>query len=239
MISLNILRELNIWSMMLRILLAVVVGGAVGMERARKNRPAGFRTYMIVALGACLTMLLSQYLDYMLNHDWADLAAELGVRTDVSRFGAQVVNGVGFLGAGTILVTSRKKVKGLTTAAGLWASACMGLAVGAGFYECVIVGVLLIVCCLRFLPTVERYINAKCMNMNVYMEMEDMTIVGSIIVRLRIKKYHIYEIDIDKKEDGQKGISASLSLRLPPRTKHADVLARLASIEGVNLVEEV
>ncbi len=225
--------------MMLRIVLALVVGGAVGMERARKNRPAGFRTYMIVAMGACVTMLLSQYLNYLLNNDWAETAARIGVKTDVSRFGAQVINGVGFLGAGTILVTARKKVKGLTTAAGLWASACMGLAAGAGFYECVLVAALLIVCCLRFLPNVERFINAKCSNMNVYMELEDMTVVGSIIVRLRTKKFHIYEIDVDKSEDGSNGISASLSLRLPPKTLHADVLARLASIDGVNQVEEV
>lgn len=86
---------------------------------------------MLVCLGAALTMLLSQYEYYMVTHEWAQLASEVGIRTDVSRFGAQVINGIGFLGAGTIIVTGRQEVKGLTTAAGLWASACMGLAIRA------------------------------------------------------------------------------------------------------------
>ena len=127
------LRELNFVSIALRLLLSAVIGFSLGMERGRKRRPAGCRTYMLVCMGATLTLLLSQYEYYMLTNRWYDLALEIGIRTDVSRFGAQVINGVGFLGAGTILVTGRREVKGLTTAAGLWASACMGLAIGAGF----------------------------------------------------------------------------------------------------------
>ena len=113
------LRELNYISMLLRIVLAMFVGGLIGLERERKKRGAGFRTYMLVALGASLTIILSQYLNMMLNGPWAQTAEAIGIKTDVSRFGAQVINGVGFLGAGTILVTSNQNVKGLTTAAGL------------------------------------------------------------------------------------------------------------------------
>ena len=159
------LRQLNLVSMVLRIVLAMLMGGLVGFERERKRRPAGFRTYMLVALGAALTMILSQYLNLMLNTQWAAIAE--GSKTDVSRFGAQVINGVGFLGAGTIIVTGRQEVKGLTTAAGLWASACMGLAIGAGFYECMIVGILLIELCMRVLPFVENWIMAKARNLNI------------------------------------------------------------------------
>ena len=112
------LRELNTLSVLLRMVLAMLFGGLIGLERGRKRRPAGFRTYMLVSLGAALTMLLSQYEYFMVTHDWAQLAGEAGVRTDVSRFGAQVINGIGFLGAGTIIVTGRQEVKGLTTAAG-------------------------------------------------------------------------------------------------------------------------
>ena len=108
----------------------------IGLERGRKGRAAGFRTYMLVCLGAALTMLLGQYEFEMLNFHWQSLSG--GQTTDVTRFSAQVINGVGFLGAGTIIVTGRQEVKGLTTAAGLWASACVGLAIGAGFYECVL-----------------------------------------------------------------------------------------------------
>ena len=178
---LDYLRQLNIVSMMLRIILALLMGGLIGMERERKRRPAGFRTYMLVALGAALTVILSQYLDYMINNPWAEINASIGVKTDASRFGAQVINGVGFLGAGTIIVTGRQEVKGLTTAAGLWASACMGLAIGAGFYECMIVGFILIFLCMRILPLIENAVMAKARNMNIYVEMDSVENVGAIV----------------------------------------------------------
>lgn len=112
------LREMNVASVLLRLTVAMLFGGFIGLERERKRRPAGFRTYMLVCLGAALTMLLSQYESYMVTHAWHETAMEIGLRTDVSRFGAQVINGIGFLGAGTIIVTGKQEVKGLTTAAG-------------------------------------------------------------------------------------------------------------------------
>lgn len=117
------LRELHFASVVVRLALAMLLGGCIGLERGRKRRPAGFRTYMLVCLGAALTVLLSLYEFTMVTGPWSDICAEIGIKTDVSRFGAQVINGIGFLGAGTILVTGRQQVKGLTTAAGLWASA--------------------------------------------------------------------------------------------------------------------
>ena len=113
-----------------RLTVAMICGGIIGLERGRRRRPAGFRTHMLVCMGAALTMLIGQYVATRLAAD-PSLA---GRTTDVARLGAQVINGIGFLGAGTIIVTGRQEVKGLTTAAGLWASACMGLAIGAGFY---------------------------------------------------------------------------------------------------------
>ena len=109
------LRELNMASLLLRLILAMLCGGLLGLERGRKRRPAGSRTYMLVCLGAALTMVLSQYEYVMLTTEWADVSTELGIRTDVARFGAQVVNGIGFLGAGTIMITGRQQIKGLTT----------------------------------------------------------------------------------------------------------------------------
>ena len=107
------LREMNVASVLLRLTVAMLFGGFIGLERERKRRPAGFRTYMLVCLGAALTMLLSQYESYMVTHAWHETAMEIGLRTDVSRFGAQVINGIGFLGAGTIIVTGKQEVKGL------------------------------------------------------------------------------------------------------------------------------
>lgn len=118
------LRDVTIWSVALRMTLAVVCGGIIGIEREYKRRPAGFRTHILICLGAAMTTLTSQYL-YLV----------LGQYTDMARLGAQVVAGIGFIGAGTIIVTRRQRVKGLTTAAGLWAAAIIGLALGGGFYE--------------------------------------------------------------------------------------------------------
>ena len=227
-------------SMMLRIVLALLMGGLIGMERERKRRPAGFRTYMLVALGAALTVMLSQYLDYMLNNPWADIAASLGIKTDVSRFGAQVINGVGFLGAGTIIVTGRQEVKGLTTAAGLWASACMGLAIGAGFYECMIVGFVLIFLCMRLLPAIENAVMARARNMNIYIEMDSVENVGAIVNILKANDMTLFDVEIDKEQhEHLSQINAVFSVRLPHKEEHTEILAKLSTIEGIITIEEI
>ena len=110
------LRELNLCSMCLRVVLAMLIGGFLGLDREMQGRPAGFRTYMLVSMAAACTTILSQYLNLMLHTAWKDAFDVVGTRTDLVRLGAQVVAGIGFLGTGTILVTQRKEVTGLTTA---------------------------------------------------------------------------------------------------------------------------
>mgnify|MGYP001108824559 CR=1 FL=1 len=118
------LREINFYSVAFRMILACICGGIIGIEREYKHRPAGFRTHILICLGASMTTMTSQYLSLVMNYT-----------TDISRLGAQVISGIGFIGAGTIIVTKRQRVKGLTTASGLWTVAIVGLAIGAGFYE--------------------------------------------------------------------------------------------------------
>ena len=122
-------------SVLLRLTLAVVFGGIIGSNREHKRQPAGFRTYMMVCLGAALTMVLGQYQYKMLETVWQEAQRQVGMIADVTRLGAQVINGIGFLGTGTILVTEQREVKGLTTAAGLWASACVGWLLGPAFMK--------------------------------------------------------------------------------------------------------
>ncbi|EOS63639.1 MgtC/SapB family protein [Oscillibacter sp. 1-3] len=239
--ALDCLRQLNIASVMLRLTLAMLFGGMIGLERARKGRPAGFRTYMLVCLGAALTMLLSQYEYYMLNHRWAALAAEVGIRTDVSRFGAQVINGIGFLGAGTIIVTGRQEVKGLTTAAGLWASACMGLAIGAGFYECVAVAFLMIFLSVHVLTPIELLVIENARNMNIYVEFQSLDNVGEIINRIKAQNAQIYEAEVDH---GQESLShhpnAIFTIRMiHQRGGHARLLASISEMESVYVVHDI
>ncbi len=238
--GLDFLREMNTISVLLRLTLSMFCGGMIGLERARKHRPAGFRTYMLVCMGAALTMLLSQYENYMLHSVWAPAAADVGIRTDVSRFGAQVINGIGFLGAGTILVTGQQKVKGLTTAAGLWASACMGLAVGAGFYECVLLAFVLIFLVVHLLPAVELYIIENAMNMNIYVEFQSLDNVAEIISRIKTYDVTIYEVEVDHgKQTFSQHPNAVFSLRMNRKGTHAKILAAVSELEDVYIVQDI
>ena len=138
------LRDFNLASVALRLVLACLCGGILGLNREKRGRAAGIRTYYIVCLGAACAMLLGQYLNMMLNTSWASYITELGVKTDVSRIASKAVSGIGFLGAGAILLTRNNQVQGLTSAASIWACACLGLAIGIGFYEIVLIGFVLI-----------------------------------------------------------------------------------------------
>ena len=225
---------------MLRIVLAVLVGGVIGLERERKGRAAGFRTYMLVALGAAVTVILSQYLDAMFDTFMADAFEIVKHRTDVVRLGTYVISGVGFLAAGTIIVTGKQEVTGLTTAAGLWASACMGLAVGAGFIECVLVSFLLIVLSIRVLPAIETLILNRSRNMLLYVETENILQLSAIVNYIKREEIRIYSLEISRDEpETLEGISAVLNIRLPIHLYHAELVAALSTLNGVVSIDEI
>ena len=238
--QLDWLREMSTVSVLLRLLLAMLFGGLIGLERVRKRRPAGFRTYMLVCMGAALTVILSQYEFYMVTHEWTELAAEIGLRTDVSRFGAQVINGIGFLGAGTIIVAGKQEVKGLTTAAGLWASACMGLAIGAGFYECVALCFALIFLVIRLLPFIETAIIENARNMNIYVEFQSLDDVGEIINRIKSQDVQIYEVEIERgREERSRNPSAIFFIRMNQKQAHTRILTAISELESVYTIDEI
>ena len=233
-------RELNFVSVALRLLLSALSGFSLGLERGRKRRPAGCRTYMLVCMGATLTLLLSQYEYILITTKWAAIASEIGLRTDVSRFGAQVINGIGFLGAGTILVTGRQQVKGLTTAAGLWASACTGLAVGAGFYECVLIAFAMIFLSIRLFPIVDAYIQENARDINLYMEFYSLGDISTIINQLKSQNVQIYDIDIERNKSGEAlHPSAIFSIRLNEKIPHTQLLSDLAELDCFCVIEEL
>lgn len=238
--SLDFLRELSVASVLFRILQAMLFGGLIGLERGRKWGAAGLRTCMLVCMGAALTMLLSQYEAYLFTHDWAQAAQGAGVMTDISRFGAQVINGIGFLGAGTILVTGRQEVKGLTTAAGVWASACVGLAIGAGFYECVCLAFVLIFAVLRLFPHVETLIVENARNMNLYVAFQSMDNVGEIIAKIKQQQAQIYEIELSRGSvEKDRSPDAVFTIRLHEKQGHTRLLAELSALACVRVVEEL
>ena len=224
----DLLQGTNIYSTIFKLTMAVICGGVIGLERVKKRRPAGFRTYMLVCLGAALTMVISQYL------------ASKGQTTDVSRLGAQVINGVGFLGAGTIIVTGKQQIKGLTTAAGLWASACMGLAIGAGFYFGALIGCVAIILTVSLLSMLEGRIMSNARNMNIYIEFTETDDIGGTIETLKKLNVKIFDIEITKirSSDGLPP-SAILAIRLPKKAKHSEIMAAVASVNGIQTVEEL
>ena len=234
------IRDVSLASLIIKITLAVFFGGLIGLERGQKHRAAGSRTYMIVCLGAALTMILSQYEYYLLSNNWAEISQFLGIKTDVSRFGAQVINGIGFLGAGTIIVTGRQEVKGLTTAAGLWASACMGLAIGAGFYECAILGFALILITTVLFNKLGSWIVTRARNMDLYVEFAEMENLGAIINTIKGMNIQIFDVDIQReKTSNGVTIGAVLSTRLPKGQTHSHVMSTISKFDFVTLVDEI
>ena len=158
---LNAIRELTFASMLTRIAVSIVLGAILGVERGLKNRPAGLRTYILVCMGACIIMLTNQYV-YM--------AYNTG---DPVRMAAQVVSGIGFLGAGSIIVTKQNQIRGLTTAAGLWAASAVGLAIGIGLYEAAVIGGFSILVILRLLNHWDIMIRQRTKNINLYVELRN------------------------------------------------------------------
>lgn len=231
--------HLPLWDTLLRISIAALCGGIIGLERGKKHRPAGFRTHMIVCVGAALTMVLSTYLCAMLTGAWAE-AIDPSTKTDVSRFGAQVINGIGFLGAGTIIVTGRQQIKGMTTAAGLWASACMGLAVGAGFYVAALIACLLILITIVVFSKFERFILSRSRNMNLYIEFEHTDDVINIISTMKSMDIRIFDVEIEKARMVEgKSPNAIFTIQLPKRASHTQVFTKISALESIITIEEL
>lgn len=143
--AIDLLQEFNGVSVTVRVLLAAVLGGLVGSERGRRGRAAGMRTHVLVCLGAAMTSMVGLY-----------SAEILGFTNDPLRVSAQVISGIGFLGAGTIMTRNHAQITGLTTAAGLWATASLGLCIGTGFYGGVLAAFLVILVTMVALPSLER-----------------------------------------------------------------------------------
>lgn len=223
-----VFRELNWISIVLRLSLAIICGGVIGIERGRKGRTAGFRTHVLVCIGAALTVLTNQYMMQYFGGG------------DPARLGAQVINGIGFLGAGTIIVTGRHKVKGLTTAAGLWACACMGLAIGIGFYEAAIAACLLILFVNSALHRMDNYVVSKSKVVEIYVEFGTVEDISGFISKMRATDIRVSEIEITKNTNSaDSSVAAVMLLRSNVKRDHAEILAIASDVKGVKFVEYI
>ena len=179
----DLLGDITILSIISRFILAVLCAGVIGLERARRRHAAGLRTYILVCLGSMIVILTNQYIYEVFNTG------------DVARLGAQVISGIGFLGAGTILVTSRSQIKGLTTAAGLWVSACIGLAIGIGFYTVAIIGTIFAFIAFTFLPKLEIWFTKGSNTIELHIELYNRESLKNFIDFVRSKGGKINLID--------------------------------------------
>ncbi len=222
------LRELVPLSIVIRLAAAALLGGLIGLDREMKNRPAGLRTYMLVCMGSCLIMMTNQYIYHFVQQG------------DPTRLGAQVVSGIGFLGAGTIVVTRRNHIKGLTTAAGLWAAAGVGLALGVGFYEAALAAGLAIFLILTVLQRLDSKMRSRSRTADLYIEMSDSLSLGALIRELRGLNVRIDEVQLDQGGVLEENVRALLvTLKLPKRSDRDALIDSIRKINGVILLEEL
>ena len=222
-------RDLTMISITLRMVFAVICGGCIGLERTYKRHDAGFRTHILICLGACMTTLIGQY-----------LSLSLGYYTDVTRLGAQVIAGVGFIGAGAIIVTQREQVKGLTTAAGLWASAIVGLSLGAGFFEGGLYTTFLIMITELFLSKLEYKIFRHSQEMNLYVEYQDSSQLETVLALFREIGITIQSMEVTRSKSSERHNAGALFLlRLNNKILPEELLIQLNLMEGVALAAEL
>ena len=215
----DFIRDMDFLAVMCRLLLAMLCGGVIGIEREYKRRPAGFRTHILICLGASMTTLTSQYL-FLTMH---------------------MFTGIGFIGAGTIIVTKRKRVKGLTTAAGLWTSAIIGLVCGAGYVECAIFATVMVLVAERLLVKVEYRFVYKVNDVNLYIEYADAVCIESII---RIaKENHITMNGLEITRVAGEGDShyycAVLTLQASRKQLDEKIVKSISDLEDVINIEEL
>ncbi|MBR5356255.1 MAG: MgtC/SapB family protein [Lachnospiraceae bacterium] len=220
------IHEVTYLAIVVRILAAVILGGIIGLERGLKNRPAGLRTYMLVCVGSCLIMLTNQYIYQMYN---------VG---DPVRMGAQVVSGIGFLGAGTIVVTRRNQIKGLTTAAGLWAAAAVGLAVGIGLYEAAILGGATIFLVLSIIHRWDNNMRMHSKVVEAYVELNSKISLGDFMRKIREMDLEIDSIRTEYESTFEEGKHAYIVVLKSKQKRNHDLLFQsIRDIDGVAYVE--
>lgn len=220
--------EWSLLSMFLRLLSALLAGTIIGIDRSMKRRGAGIKTHVIVCLGASVVMMTSQYMMQV----YPDAA-------DLGRMGAQVISGVGFLGVGTIIVTGRNQVKGLTTAAGLWTCACVGLAAGIGYIEGVLLCLVFVMFTFRVLNSFDYMLQKNSKVFDVYLEFFNNKSVIRFKEQLHATGFKLSVFDLTKSKIKGEGPSAIATIEVEDKRKRAMLVEILRNMEGVKFAEEL
>lgn len=217
------LMEFNTVTAVIRVILAAIAGALVGLEREFHGRAAGMRTHMMVALGAALTSMIGLFVCF-----------DLGFSSDPMRVAAQVISGVGFLGAGTILLRGGgSRITGLTTGAGLWAAAAIGLAVGVGFYVGAFMTVFSVMLTFTLVSRLEMLLNRKRQRMAIYLELENVDAVADMLELLR-SEYGLMEVQVTPPRSGtHPHVGMEVLVRVPQKLSTQENLKRFTALPKV------
>lgn len=237
----EVLNEFNFISVCVRLLLAMACGAIIGRDRSERNSPAGLRTYMMVCTGAALTILISMYEYEMLNGAWKSVVDVVGLKFDASRFAASVIGGIGFLAAGSVVGIAHQQVIGLTTATGLFATAIMGIACGAGFYEAVIIATIMILICLEGMGSWEARMKRRLRNMTLFIEFTSIYDIERLQEYFAEHHIKIFDVDVENTESkDDKHPSAIFTIKLSKNhTSHSDMLSTVAELSYIYSVYEL
>lgn len=228
-VFLEYVRDFNTVSAIIRILCAVILGSAIGIQRETKGHAAGLRTHILVCLGAAMTVMTGLF-----------ATVTLGMDSDPLRIAAQVVSGIGFIGAGTIMVTRRLHIRGLTTAAGLWATAAIGLACGIGFYEGAVVCTVMILIVMVVFKKFDKIFDRKTSYKRIYIEICNSKKLNSVLEEIAGEGVILSDIDIRaprSETDGNVGIEAVVKTSAGETVEQ--ICCRIVNADGVAFSIEV
>ena len=226
----DFVRQMSFFAVVVRMLTAALCGALVGLERELKRRPAGFRTHMLICVGASVTVLTNLYL-YQVMH----------LETDISRMGAQVIAGISFIGAGTIIVSKHRRVKGLTTAAGLWTVGIIGLVCGAGYLELAIFATAMVLLAEIFLSRLEYCFARQIRDVNLYVEYLHSADVQPIMDALNASGAEIADLEVSRVTDEEENhyYAAVFSVQVRRSELNDKVIPAVTALENVITVEEM
>ena len=224
---LQILNEFNVISIIVRLFLAIILGGIIGLDREKRTRSAGFRTHSFVCLGATLVMLIGNYLH--INFPGGDVA----------RLGAQVINGIGFLGAGAIITSGSQKVRGLTTAAALWTCACIGLAIGIGFYIGAFATCVLSILLLKVLRIVDQKFREREHFFDLYVEIYKSEQIANLINFFNQNGIQIVSLDSVHPKVATSEIGIQATVKISRHQKSDFIINELLSSDFITFAHKV
>lgn len=234
------LKEFNFISVCVRLLLAVVSGAVLGFGRARKKQSAGLRTYIVTCVGAALTALIAYYEFEMLQGGWLKDVIADPAKFDGSRFSATVISGIGFLAAGSIMLIRHQQISGLTTAIGLFVTACVGICAGMGFYEVVLVAVVLIFFVMEGMKSLEVAFKRKMRHMTIHVNFDDLEHIDAVTDAVKGEGATIYEFEVEDVGANSGAPSVIVYVKLAKHNpSHSAVLSAIAEVPCVNGVQEL